>query len=211
MKNLVKIMKAQILIGLLVLAAGAARADFTFSGGGGIPADVGLVSVGTVSGVSGRVTGLTLDLNVSGGFNGDLYAYLVAPNQTTTATLLGVPGGNFTQVGSGYNVTLSDAAAVNIQNASQSWGAVVAGTFQPVVALSVFNGLAASGSWRLFIADQSSGDNGQPALNSWNLSITTAAVPEPDQVAAITLLGLIGLMAGSYRSWIRVLGFNLGY
>ena len=209
MKNLIKFMKQQILIGLLVLTAGVARGDFTFSGSGDIPAGVGLVSVGTVSGLSGNVSGMTLALNVSGGFNGDLYAYLVAPNQTTTATLLGVPGGNFTQVGSGYNVTLSDAATVNIQSSSQSWGAVVAGTFQPVVALSVFNGLAASGSWRLFIADQSSGDSGQPVLNSWNLSITTAAVPEPDQVASITLLGLIGLMAGSYRSWARVLGLRL--
>ena len=209
MKNL-KFMKQQILIGLLVLTAGVARADFTFSGSGDIPTGVGLVSVGTVSGLSGNVTGMTLDLNVSGGFNGDLYAYLVAPNQTTVATLLGVPGGNFDQVGSGYNITLSDAAGVNIQDASQSWGTVVTATYQPVVSLATFNGLVANGNWRLFIADQSSGDNGQPVLNNWNLSLTTAAVPEPDQVAAISLLGLIGLLAGSYRHWGRALGFKQG-
>jgi subtilisin-like proprotein convertase family protein len=187
-----------------------ARADFTFSGSGDIPTGVGLVSVGTVSGMSGNVTGLTLDLNVSGGFNGDLYAYLVAPDQTTTATLLGVPGGNYIQIGSGYNVTLSDAAGVNIQAASQSWGAALTGTYQPVVSLATFNGLAANGNWRLFMVDQSSGDNGQSVLNSWNLSLTTAAVPEPDQVAAISLLGLIGLLAGSYRHWGRALGFKQG-
>ena len=209
MKNL-KLMKLQTVMGVLALVAGVARGDFSFSGSGDIPAGVGLVSVGTVSGMSGNVTGMTLDLNVSGGFNGDVYAYLVAPNQTTTAALLGVPGGNIDQIGSGYNVTLSDTAGMNIQAAAQSWGTVVAGPYQPVVSLATFNGLAANGNWRLFIIDQSSGDNGQPVLNSWNLSLTTAAVPEPDQVAAISLLGLIGLLAGSYRHWGRALGFKQG-
>ena len=79
----IKFMKPTILMIFLVLTTQLTRAGFSFSGGGDIPDGnlAGLVSVGTVSGVSGPVTGMTLDLNVSGGFNGDLYAYLVAPNR----------------------------------------------------------------------------------------------------------------------------------
>ena len=198
-------MKIQTLIGCLALALGncMAHADYTFTvnPNAAIPDGnpIGMVSVGTVSGAPSLVSAVTVNLDITGGFNGDLYAYLVAPNQTTTATLLGVlPGGDFTHVGSGYNVTFSDASLVNIQNASQTYGQQLNGTYSSVVPLSVFNGLSANGNWRLFIADLASG-GGQARLNSWGLSITTVPVPEPDQVAAMGLLGLLGLAAVSYR------------
>src|ERR1035437_1861431 len=54
---------------------------------------VRLTLVGTVSGTpsGGIVGGLTVCLNISGGYNGDLYAYLVAPNGTMVV-LLNQPG-----------------------------------------------------------------------------------------------------------------------
>ena len=206
-------MKLLSAISLLVLTGQLSRADFTFSGAGDIPQmnPVGLVSVGTVSGISGRVTGMSLDLTVLGGFNGDLYAYLVAPNQTTAATLLGTPGGNFDQAGSGYQITLTGTGA-GINGVAQDWGTPVTGIYQPVVDLlgtfgSYLTANGANGDWRLFLANQSNG--GQSTLGTWNLTfITTAAVPEPEQVAAISLLGLIGLMVGSYRRWGQALGFK---
>ena len=206
-------MRLLLCISMLALTGGLSRADFTFVGAGDIPQanPVGLVSVGTVSGVSGRVTGMSLDLTVNGGFNGDLYAYLVAPDQTTAATLLGTVGGNFDQVGSGYQITLTGTGA-GINGVAQDWGTAVTGTYQPVVDLlgafgSYLTANGANGDWRLFLANQSNG--GQSALGSWNLTfITTAAVPEPEQVAAISLLGLIGLMVGSYRHWGRALGLK---
>ncbi len=204
---------------LLALTVQLAQATYTFTGSGAnitIPTLMqvsGPLSYATASGVSGTVTDITVELNITGGFNGDLYAYLVAPNQSTTAVLLGTPGGNFTQVGSGYNnISLTDAAGVgnNIQDASQTWGTALAGTYYAEVSLlsafgSYLTANGANGNWRLFIANQSSGDNGSSVLGSWSLSMTTSAVPEPDQVVAITLLGLIGLMAGNWRRWSQVL------
>ena len=208
-------MRTILTVSLLALTSQLSWADYTFTSGGGgdIPQmnPVGLVSVGTVSG-SGSVSGMSLDLTVNGGFNGDLYAYLVAPNQTTVATLLGTVGGNFDQVGSGYNITLSSAGDDGINHVAQDWGTQLQGTYQPVVDLmgafgSYLAAHGATGDWRLFLANQSNG--GQSVLTGWNLTfITTAAVPEPEQVAAISLLGLIGLMAGSYRRWGRALGLK---
>jgi len=220
-------MKKILLVIMLALTVQLTRADYTFGPFNGSGANIsiptlmqvgGPLSVATVSGVSGRVTGMSLELNISGGFNGDLYAYLVAPDQATTATLLGNPGGNFDQMGNGYNITLvsSGATGGNIQDASQPWGTAVTGTYYAEVPLltafgSYLTAHGANGDWRLFIANQSSGDINQSVLGSWSLSmITTSAVPEPDQVAAISLLGLIGLMVGSYRHWSRVLGIKRG-
>ena len=205
-------MKLNLAISLLVLSSALSRADYTFSGGD-IPQSnpVGMVSVGAVSGIAGRVTGMSLDLGVSGGFNGDLYAYLVAPDQTTSAQLLGTAGGNFDQIGSGYLITLGNTGA-GIQGVGQDWGTPVTGTYQPVVDLlgafgSYLTANGANGDWRLFIANQSNG--GQSILSGWSLNfITTAAVPEPEQVAAISLLGLIGLLAWSHRHWSRALGLK---
>jgi subtilisin-like proprotein convertase family protein len=212
-------MKKILLVMMLALTAQFTRADYTFSGspGGNILTGVGLVSTATASGVVGTVTDIAVELNITGGFNGDLYAYLVAPDQATTAVLLGTVGGNFTQVGSGYNVTLTDTAGVanNIQNAAQSFATALAGTYYAEVSLmsafgTYLTGNGANGNWRLFIANQSSGDNGQSVLGSWSLTMTTAAVPEPDQVVAMALLGLIGFMAGNWRRWQRVLAARRG-
>lgn len=202
---------------MLVLTCQLGRADFTFTGGtgGDIPVGnwVGMTSVGHVSGSSpDPVTGMSLNLNISGGFNGDLYAYLVAPDQTTTASLLGTVGGNFTQVGSGYDITLASGHQ-NINSATQHGGALVTGTYSPVVDLMTTFGSyinthgGPGGDWRLFVANQSVG-GGQSTLGTWSLNFTTTAVPEPEQVVAISLLGLIGLMVGSYRNWGRALGLK---
>ena len=199
--RLKKSMRLQVLIAGLVLALGAemARGDFTFSGAGEIPDGnlVGLMSIGTVSGLPSypyRVLGMTVTLDVSGGFNGDLYAYLVGPDETTHVDLMGVAGGDFDHSGSGLQITLSDAASQSYQSAAQVDGAVFTGTYRPVVSLGTFTGSAANGTWRLYIEDQSGG-GGTATLNSWGLAISTAAVPEPDQVAAMGLLGLMGLVA----------------
>ena len=203
-------MKLQTMICVLALGVGAARADFTIvSGLGDIPEGslIGMVSTGTESGLAGNVTGMTLDLNISGGYNGDLYAYLVAPNGSTALLMdrPGVTGGNpFGYGGSGMNIALGSTGG-NIQTTPETPGVQLMGNYQPVVSLTTFNGLAANGNWRLFIADEGSG-GGQAVLNNWSLAITATAVPEPDQVAAMVLLGLVGLVAGSWRSWGRGLG-----
>jgi len=203
MKNI----RIQVLAYGLVFALGAnmALADFTFSGSGLIPDGnpVGLSSIGTVSGLPTypyRVASVSVMLDVSGvpsygGFNGDLYAYLVGPDLTTRVDLLGSPAGDdsFSKAGSGMQITLSDTASQSYDSAAQTGGAVFTGTYRPVVSLGKFIGLPSNGTWRLYIEDQSRGS--VSTLNSWSLAISTASVPEPDQVAAMGLLGLMGLVA----------------
>lgn len=147
------------------------------------------------------VTDVNVTISVSGGWNGDLYAYLSHSSSPGAAVLLNRPGrtgGN----GFGYGdnlltITLDDAAAngdthfyqsaVSYQTAISTNGAfqpdgrttsplTVNGTEPRTAMLDLFNGINPStGNWTLFVADLSGGD--ASTITNWGLSITT--VPEP--------------------------------
>jgi subtilisin-like proprotein convertase family protein len=200
-------MKTRINLGMmLVLGALSARATMyteTFDSGssvGSIPEDnpVGITFSGTVSDVPAGVDvgSLTVMLNVSGGYNGNLFAYLLAPNGTAV-TLLNQPGTTpenpFGAAGSGFNVTLSDGSP-SIQTASETPGRILAGTFGAAGTLGNMGGSAADGKWELFFADEVSG-GGTSTLTSWSLDIE--AVPEPVNVA-------LGIFAGLGVFWWRL-------
>jgi len=214
--------KATFLVAVLLLVlVRAAQADFveTFSTGfanGGVIPDgslTGWSDTRTLSGApAGPITDLSVSLNLSGGWNGDLYAYLVhSSGFTVLLNRVGVASGN--SVGystAGMNVTFSDAGAQNIHDVSapgvggvyQPDGRNISplslpatlGSTSPSTPLSSFNGLLTGGSWTLFIADVSGGD--VSTINSWSLDI--AAVPEPASmvegaVAVLFLGGVVGL------------------
>jgi subtilisin-like proprotein convertase family protein len=174
--------------------------------GGTIPDynPVGLTETFTAVGVVGGITNIEVSLDLSGGFNGDLYAYLAGP-QGQLAVLLnrpGVTGSNpYGSGDAGFNITLSELGTVNVHDYTAnptSYTLVsgqVTGTFlpdgrniDPLTAggtlfgtstannLSLFNGTAADGTWTLFIADLAPG-GGPVTLNSALLTIMTA--PEP--------------------------------
>jgi hypothetical protein len=140
------------------------------------------------------VGSLTVTLDVSGGYNGFLYAYLVAPNGNMAMLLNGpgTSGGNpYGYSGSGLNITLSDAATGGIDTTPETAGAVLNGTYQAAGALTGLSGSVADGTWTLFFADLGQG-GGQPELTGWSLDIT--AVPEPVNFAmAIFGMGAIGV------------------
>jgi subtilisin-like proprotein convertase family protein len=208
-------------VGVLALVR-SAQADFVqtfntgFANGGVIPdgsltgwADTRTVSIPGFN----DITDLRVTLNLSGGWNGDLYAYLV--ESSGFAVLLNRVGrgtANSPGYGNpGMNVTFSDAASVNIH--SYGGVGVPVGSYQPdgrninplsspatfsstspTTPLSSFNGLNPNGNWTLFIADVSAGD--VSTVTSWGLDI--AAVPEPRSLiegtlAALFLGGLIAL------------------
>jgi subtilisin-like proprotein convertase family protein len=155
----------------------------------------GISSTITVGGELPTLMNLTLTLNVSGGYNGDLYAYL--SYNGTLVTLLnrvGTGSGNAIQSTYGFstagfnNVTLSDTGTGgNIHNV-QSPGSAVSYTADGG-SLSSFNGLDPNGTWTLFFADLSGGSTS--TLNGWSLDVT--AVPEPVNVSlAIFGVGMIG-------------------
>ena len=169
----------------------------------------GLASTLNVSGMSGVTASLTVALNITRGFNGDLYAYLLSPQGSLVVLFnrVGISSSNsFGHGNTGFNVTLDSAAGNNIhtyQSGSYSLngGGQLTGTWapnsrtiDPLAAPSAFDtaptgntmanldGASPNGDWTLFIADLSGG--GQSTLVSWGLTIVT--VPEPQ---TNTLLG----------------------
>lgn len=177
----------------------------------------GVVSPVTVSfpGMN-AITDLQVQLNVSGDFTGDLYAWL--QHDTGFAVLLNRPGRTATST-FGYNdpglfITLddngSDVHLYRTQFPSNPnapipltgvWAPdgrnvsplIVTDTDPRTATLSAFNGLDPNGAWSLFVADTSGG--GVHNLVSWSLIIT--AVPEPGTWAML-VLGL-ALFAWSRR------------
>lgn len=183
---------------------------------------VGWLGQFSVSGVSGQIASFKVLLDISGGYNGDLYAYLSGP-QGQFSVLVNRPGvtaGNpFGYADAGLNITLDSAAADNIHNYGSSYSlngnGQVTGTWAAdgrnidpesdgaafdqataTAGLSLFNGAngaAVDGTWSLFIADCAAG-GGIATLNSLALEVTT--VPEPQ--SGVLLLGM-GLCALWYR------------
>ena len=191
-------MKKSILIAMvLTLLTAVLNAGASLYPIGSIPdgSPVGVSFTGTYDQAApgATVSGLTVDLSISGGYNGNLYAYLVSPNGTMVL-LLNQPGATisnpFGYAGSGFNVTLSDAAAGSIQTTPETAGSTFSGNYQAAGTLANFNGSVADGNWILFFADETAG-GGQAILNGWSLNIT--AVPEPANIALVIFgMGFVG-------------------
>ena len=176
---------------------------------------VGWSGTATASGYLPSLSSVSVNLNISGGFNGDLYAYLsyggvLVPLLNRVGVTATGGGSSFGYSDAGFNVTLSSAGANDVhfyQNYSQSFNVSgqLTGTWQPDgraidpqsspstfdtasrVSFDSYNGLNPNGTWTLFIADLSAGAQSQ--LISWELDIT--AVPEPVNVA-------LGIFAGVF-------------
>jgi len=167
---------------------------------------VGLPEQINVSGVGGTVTNnMLVKLDITGGFNGDLYAYLMDPagQMVVLFNRPGLDGSNpFGYSDAGFNITLSGTATNNVHfyqaNTYSIAGNQLTGTYaadgrniDPQTAGSVFgsttptaglnlysgmNGRDMNGTWTLFIADLTTG-GGSPTLNS--VVLTSMTVPEP--------------------------------
>ena len=187
-----------ILTIMCLLAATWARATLTvsqtFSPGVTIPAGnpVGVAAAGnfTAASAGDHVLGITVGLNISGGYNGSLYAYLVAPNGTLV-TLMNQPGVSVDWFGaesSGMNITLSDTGGTSIQNVTGGYGTLLTGTYQADQTLGTFNNSLANGTWGIYFASQESG-GGDAVLNSFTLNIRV--IPEPANVALVIFLAVL--------------------
>jgi subtilisin-like proprotein convertase family protein len=172
----------------------------------------------TLSGISDpQITDVDVSLNIAGGFNGDLYAYLT--HDSGFSVLLNRPGRpegfGFGYTDAGLNLTLDDSAVLGdihtyqatigfatlISNGS-AWSPdgrnvnplITLDTHPRTHLLNQMNGLNPNGEWTLFVADVSNGE--QATLVSWGLTITTAAlVPEPSSLA-LGILGALVLLRG---------------
>lgn len=191
-----------ILLKLVSPAQAAIVVDNDWTVGTAIPEGnpVGITVSQTFQGLSiAAISDVTVDLNISGGYNGGLVGYLTlqdANGNMVTELLLNqvgtTPANSFGSSGSGFNVTLSDAGTVNgsIHNST----GVPTGIWQPDSASTLdgtFGGLTANGTWTLYLADLTEG-GGTSVLNSWGLDISVVGVPEPTPYGVLAGLSLVG-------------------
>jgi subtilisin-like proprotein convertase family protein len=198
-------MKIKILIAtMVVLTASLAQATLFSSGTISVNSPlpdgnpVGFVSTASINtlGDPNVINGVSVTLNLSGGYNGDLYGYLVNPSGNLAVLLnrVGTGEGGAIQSAFGYsdagmNVRLSDPvmsfAPVTLAGAIHSYQTVpsydiTSGTTAwspdngPGNFTALHNG-SAHGTWTLFLADMTGGN--QSTLVSWALDVSV--VPEP--------------------------------
>lgn len=149
------------------------------------------------------IDSVTIQLELEGGWNGDLFAYLV--HDTRLAILLNRPGRTLADpdgfASSGMNVIFSDSAPSDIHLALPDSGTPI-GAFQPdgrmkdpstvidtdprTAFLSVFNGSDINGAWTLFLADQASGE--VSTLKSWTMNVTVVPEPSIPVLAGLALI-----------------------
>ena len=194
---------------------------------GGVIADGSLVPWSDTQDLAGaagaEITTVTVTLNITGGYNGDLYGYL--SHDGVMVPLLNRPGvgtgSAFGYSDSGLNVTFTDSAANNIHtyqtvpsfniSGAADWqpdGRTINPATSPTASfdaagtahLSDFNGLNPNGSWTLVIAD-TSGGGGQATLSSWGLSVSeTTAVPEPATTGLMMAVPLLAFAIARRRA-----------
>lgn len=222
-------MKTKRLLGItagLMVWAGTAWAqtsetNFTFAVNQLVPdANINGLSMTTNLNITGgTISDVTVALDITGGFNGDLYAFLAGPNGGFAVLLNRVGVSNnassFGYGNHGFDIVLSDSATNDVhyyQSGSYSlngngqltgtwvpdgrnidpWKSAPSlfGSTLPSALLGSFNGTDPNGGWTLFLADLSTGAQSQ--LVSWSLDIITVAEPS---VWALGIMSL-GLLAG---------------
>ena len=176
----------------------------------------GLASGFSLSGISGVTSNLTVGVNLTGGYNGDLFAYLTGPGgyavllnragvTGTNANGYGNPGLAVTFLSGGADIHAYGAGSYTTNGSGQltgNWG-VDGRAISPLspgaafdlagrtALLDSFVGTSPNGSWGLFVGDYATGDIS--TLLSYSVSLTT--VPEPGTLALLAAGGLALLAA----------------
>ena len=201
-------MKKLLLLGTVLASLVASNATiYTTNWNSGF-ANAGVVPDNNFSGWSdtrsvstmpaGTFTGLTVDLQLSGGWNGDLYAYLV--HSSGFSVLLdrvgvGVSGVSAFGYGdAGMNVNLAaTGTSIHQYGGNSTFSAAPTGSWMTdntSGSLASFLSTSPNGTWSLFIADLSGG--GVSTVQSWGLQMDIVAVPEVETWVAAALAGLFG-------------------
>jgi subtilisin-like proprotein convertase family protein/V8-like Glu-specific endopeptidase len=130
--------------------------------------DVGrdrVVSTINVSGMTGSIADLNVEVDIQHTYNSDLRLVLVAPDRTRII-LVNRQGGSENN----FEQTLFDQQASKHINRGD---APFRGSYRPAQSLDQLNGLNPNGRWRLVVIDMVDQDGG--SLDSWTLEIDTDA------------------------------------
>jgi len=199
--------KIILVLGLTLALTAAVPATVIFTGDWSVNSAAGTIPDNSSVGITAQqamgaayngdgnsgISDVEVRLTISGGYNGDLYGYLMFDNGTSaqTTVLLNRVSGIGVAGASGFdNITLSDAGT---GGSIQSTVTATGGSYTAYHTLDTtadsaggFGGMNVSGggTWTLFLADLSAGDQSQ--LVSWGLNVSV--VPEPVTYA----LGIFG-------------------
>lgn len=156
---------------------------------------------------AGTFVGLSVDLELTGGWNGDLYACLV--HDTGFSVLLdrvgvGVSGVSAFGYGdAGMDVNLAVAgASIHQYGGNSTFNAAPTGTWMTdntSGSLGSFLSTSPNGTWSLFIADLSGG--GVTTVANWGLQMDIVAVPEVETWVAAALAGAFGAFWLNRQIW----------
>jgi subtilisin-like proprotein convertase family protein len=140
----------------------------------------GVSSSIAVSGLVGAVSNVTIGVNITHPYIGDLVLALTAPsgNIVTLAYNAGDNGQNYT------NTVFDDAASVPISAGVPP----MSGRFKPLDSLAVLNGTTPNGTWSLTVADLFGGDIG--TLVNWSLDFDSERTTTTDSQGAFQFTGL---------------------
>jgi subtilisin-like proprotein convertase family protein len=168
----------------------------------------GISSTLHVSGLGSVLSDVSVIINVSGGYNGDLRAYLSYGGVLVPLlSRVGSGSGDATQQAFGFstagfsNVRLDDAGSLNIHEVETPSASPT--SYHPDGGnLSSFSGSNPNGDWTVFFADMAGGGGSSPStLTSWSLEIT--AVPEPVNVALSIFGGVFAVVVVVRTSRVR--------
>jgi len=159
---------------------------------------------------AGTFVGLSVDLQLTGGWNGDLYAYLV--HDTGFTVLLdrvgvgvsGVSAFGYGDAGMNVNLTASGTSIHEYGGINNTFPGSPTGSWltdNTSGSLSSFLSTSPNGTWSLFIADLSGG--GVSTVQSWGLQMDIVAVPEVETWVAAALAGAFGAFWLNRQIWNR--------
>jgi subtilisin-like proprotein convertase family protein len=156
------------------------------------------------AGLSGTIQDISVTLNLGGGWNGDLYAYLA--HDSGFAVLLdrvGYSGSGYGYGDAGFDVTLNlsgnPIGTYQAGSYSLNGNGQLTGDWAAHGALGSFLGVTPNGSWSLFVADYSSG--GVTTVTSWGLEMNIVAVPEVEAWVGAALAGAFGAFWLNRQIW----------
>ncbi|MEY4386582.1 MAG: hypothetical protein RLY20_1865 [Verrucomicrobiota bacterium] len=160
---------------------------------------------------AGTLNGVAVNLQLSSGWTGDLYAYLVhSSGFSVLLDRVGTPGLTFGYGAGSLNITLADdgfnGASYNGihtygggSTTGTSWNPDGSGTTSLPGSLGSFLGTSQNGTWSLFVADLSGG--GVTTVQSWGLQMDIVAVPEVETWIAAALAGAFGAFWVNRQIW----------
>ncbi len=211
-------MKKLILFGTMLASVVAAHATIYMTNWNSGFANGGVVPDNNFSGWSdtrsvstmpaGTFTGLTVDLQLSGGWNGDLYAYLVHSSGFSVLLdrvgvgVTGVSAFGYGDAGMNVNLTATGTSIHQYGGINNTFPGMPTGTWltdNTSGSLASFLSTSPNGTWSLFIADLSGG--GVSTVQNWGLQMDIVAVPEVETWVAAALAGMFGAFWLNRQLW----------